>query len=77
MGGQIDLVFDQSSNALPYVSGGKIWAYAVAAKRLRMLPSVIGEIWRAIPSHPISQERTGNESKGNRSPSGTFLAPSD
>jgi len=41
MGGQIDLVFDQSSNALPHVRAGKIRAYAVAdKKRLHSAPDI-------------------------------------
>ena len=31
--GQIDLIFDQASNAMPQVQGGKIKAYAVTAKK--------------------------------------------
>jgi len=41
MGGQIDLMFDQSSNALTHVRAGKIRAYAVAAKkRLASTPDI-------------------------------------
>ena len=39
--GQIDLMFDQSSNALPYVRAGKIRAYAVMARtRLASAPEI-------------------------------------
>jgi tripartite-type tricarboxylate transporter receptor subunit TctC len=39
--GQIDLMFDQSSNSLPHVRGGKIKAYAVTAKaRLGSAPDI-------------------------------------
>src|SRR5262249_12935852 len=41
IGGQIDLMFDQASNALPHVRVGKIRAYAVAAKkRLDSAPDI-------------------------------------
>jgi tripartite-type tricarboxylate transporter receptor subunit TctC len=41
MAGQIDLMFDQASNALPQVRGGKIRAYAVTAKtRLPAAPEI-------------------------------------
>jgi tripartite-type tricarboxylate transporter receptor subunit TctC len=41
MGGQIDLMFDQSPNALPHVRAGKIRAYAVTAKtRLDAAPDI-------------------------------------
>ena len=39
--GQIDLMFDQAANSLPQLSGGKIKAYAVAAKtRLALAPEI-------------------------------------
>jgi tripartite-type tricarboxylate transporter receptor subunit TctC len=39
--GQIDLMFDQASNSLPQVRGGKIKAYAVTAKaRLPAAPEI-------------------------------------
>jgi tripartite-type tricarboxylate transporter receptor subunit TctC len=41
MGGQIDLLFSQSSIALPYVRAGKIRAYAVTARqRLEFAPDI-------------------------------------
>ncbi len=41
MGGQIDLMFDQASNALPQVRGGTIKAFAVTAKtRLPNAPDI-------------------------------------
>ena len=41
MAGQIDLMFDQASNSLPQVRGGKIRAYAVTAKtRLPAAPEI-------------------------------------
>ena len=41
MAGQIDLMFDQASNSLPQVRGGKIRAYAVTAKtRLPAAPDI-------------------------------------
>lgn len=41
MAGQIDLMFDQASNSLPHVRGGKIRAYAVTAKtRLPAAPEI-------------------------------------
>lgn len=41
MGGQIDLMFDQSTTALPHVRAGKIRAYAVTAtKRLSSAPDI-------------------------------------
>src|SRR5262245_25868448 len=41
VGGHVDLMFDQSSNALPHVRGGNIKAYAVTAKvRLRSAPDI-------------------------------------
>jgi tripartite-type tricarboxylate transporter receptor subunit TctC len=41
MAGQIDLMFDQSSNSLPHVRGGKIKAYAVTSKeRLASAPDI-------------------------------------
>lgn len=41
IGGQIDLMFDTSTSALPHIKGGKVRAVAVAAKeRLRELPQV-------------------------------------
>ena len=39
--GQLDIMFDQSSNSLPHVRGGKIKAYAVTAKsRLASAPEI-------------------------------------
>jgi tripartite-type tricarboxylate transporter receptor subunit TctC len=39
--GQIDLMFDQASNSLPHVRGGRIKAYAVTAKtRLASAPEI-------------------------------------
>ncbi len=39
--GQLDIMFDQSSNSLPHVRGGKIKAYAVTAKsRLPSAPDI-------------------------------------
>jgi tripartite-type tricarboxylate transporter receptor subunit TctC len=41
MGGQIDVMFDQASNSLPHVRGGKLRAYAVTAKtRLPSAPDI-------------------------------------
>ena len=41
MGGQIDLMFDQASNALPQVRGGTVKAFAVTAKtRLPNAPDI-------------------------------------
>src|SRR3977135_3965695 len=41
MGGQIDLMFDQASNALPQVRGGSVKAFAVPAKnRLHNAPEI-------------------------------------
>ena len=41
IGGQIDLMFDQSANSLAYVRGGRIKAYAVTAKaRLASAPDI-------------------------------------
>jgi tripartite-type tricarboxylate transporter receptor subunit TctC len=41
VGGQIELMFDQASNSLPQVRGGKIRAYAVTAKtRLAAAPEI-------------------------------------
>ena len=41
MAGQIDLIFDQASNALPQVRGGTIRAYAVTGKkRLAAAPDI-------------------------------------
>src|SRR5262245_670929 len=41
MGGQIDLMFDQSSNSLPHVHAGKIKAYAVTSEqRLVSAPEI-------------------------------------
>lgn len=41
MGGQFDLMFDQSSNSLPHVHAGKIKAYAVTSKqRLVSAPEI-------------------------------------
>jgi tripartite-type tricarboxylate transporter receptor subunit TctC len=41
IGGQVDLMFDQSSNSLPHVRNGKIKAYAVTADtRLAAAPEI-------------------------------------
>ncbi|MEA2933768.1 MAG: hypothetical protein QOD74_414 [Variibacter sp.] len=41
LAGQIDMMFDQASNALPHVRGGKIRAYAVTApQRLAAAPEI-------------------------------------
>jgi tripartite-type tricarboxylate transporter receptor subunit TctC len=41
LAGQIDLIFDQASNALPHVQAGKVRAYAVtAARRLTQAPNI-------------------------------------
>jgi tripartite-type tricarboxylate transporter receptor subunit TctC len=41
LAGQIDLLFDQASNALPHVKAGRIRAYAVTAKtRLDAAPDI-------------------------------------
>jgi tripartite-type tricarboxylate transporter receptor subunit TctC len=41
MAGRIELMFDQSSNCLPYVRSGKVKAYAVAARtRLAAAPDI-------------------------------------
>ena len=41
MGGHIDLMFDQASNSLPFVRGGKIKAYTVTARtRLAAAPEI-------------------------------------
>lgn len=41
LAGQIDMMFDQASNSLPQVRGGKIKAYAVtASKRLAAAPNI-------------------------------------
>lgn len=41
IGGQIDMIFDTSTSALPYIKGGRVRAIATAAtQRLRALPDV-------------------------------------
>lgn len=60
IGGQIDLMFDQLSNALPQVKSGAVRAYAVAANRRSPsapdiptvdeagLPDFYGALWQAL-----------------------------
>lgn len=53
--GQIDLMFDQSSNSLPHVRGGKIKAYAVTAKtRLPSAPEIPTVDEAGLPGFYIS-----------------------
>jgi tripartite-type tricarboxylate transporter receptor subunit TctC len=53
--GQIDLMFDQSSNSLPYVRAGKIKAYAVtAAARLPSAPDIPSVDEAGLPGLHIS-----------------------
>ena len=55
MGGQIDLMFDQVSNTLQHVRGGKIRAYAVAAKdRLVIAPEIPTVDEAGLPGFYIS-----------------------
>jgi tripartite-type tricarboxylate transporter receptor subunit TctC len=55
MAGQIDLMFDQVSNSLPHVRGGKIKAYAVAAKaRTASAPDVPTVDEAGLPDFHVS-----------------------
>jgi tripartite-type tricarboxylate transporter receptor subunit TctC len=53
--GQIDLMFDQASNALPHVQAGKIRAYAVTAKaRLTAAPEIPTVDEAGLPGFHVS-----------------------
>jgi tripartite-type tricarboxylate transporter receptor subunit TctC len=53
--GQLDIMFDQSSNSLPHVQNGKIKAYAVtAAKRLPSAPDIPSVDEAGLPGFYIS-----------------------
>jgi tripartite-type tricarboxylate transporter receptor subunit TctC len=53
--GQIDLMFDQASSALPYVRGGAIKSYAVAAQtRLASAPGIPTADEAGLPGFHIS-----------------------
>ncbi len=53
--GQLDIMFDQSSNSLPHVQNGKIKAYAVtAAKRLPSAPDIPTVDEAGLPNFYIS-----------------------
>jgi tripartite-type tricarboxylate transporter receptor subunit TctC len=55
MGGQLDLMCDQTSNNLPSVQSGRVKAYAVAGKqRLSQLPDVPSLQEAGIPDFDIS-----------------------
>ncbi|MEA2929683.1 MAG: hypothetical protein QOG38_2111, partial [Hyphomicrobiales bacterium] len=55
LAGQIDLMFDQASNSLPQVQGGKIKAYAVTAKtRLASAPEIPTVDEAGLPGFYIS-----------------------
>lgn len=55
LAGQIDLMFDQASNSLPQVQGGKIKAYAVTAKtRLGSAPDIPTVDEAGLPGFYIS-----------------------
>jgi len=57
MGGQIDLMFDQASNALPQVRGGTVKAFAVMAKtRLPNAPDIPTTDEAGLP---VSMRRCG------------------
>jgi tripartite-type tricarboxylate transporter receptor subunit TctC len=53
--GQLDIMFDQSSNSLPHVQNGKIKAYAVtASKRLASAPNIPSVDEAGLPGFYIS-----------------------
>jgi tripartite-type tricarboxylate transporter receptor subunit TctC len=53
--GQLDIMFDQSSNSLPHVQNGKLKAYAVtAAKRLPSAPDIPSVDEAGLPGFYIS-----------------------
>ena len=55
MAGQIDLIFDQASNALPQVSSGTIQAYAVTGKkRLAAAPDIPTVDEAGLPGFHVS-----------------------
>lgn len=55
MAGQIDLMFDQASNALPHVRASKIRAYAVTARaRLAAAPDIPAVDEAGLPGFHIS-----------------------
>jgi len=55
VGGQIDLYFDQVSNSLPHIRGGRIKAYAVAAaSRLAAAPDIPTVDEAGLPGFYIS-----------------------
>ena len=55
VGGQIDLMFDQASNSLPHIRGGRIRAYAVMDKRrLGVAPDIPTVDEAGLPNFHIS-----------------------
>ena len=55
VGGQVDLLCDQTTNAIPQVTGGKVKAYAVTSgKRIEQLPNLPTVVEAGFPGFEVT-----------------------
>lgn len=55
VGGQVDVLCDQTTNAIPQVTGGKVKAYAVTSnKRIEQLPNLPTVVEAGIPGFEVT-----------------------